>query len=226
MSEYQKITKKYRDNKIERNQLHRENRELVFTTPETIRTLLNALLDDFPYLRDMQWHDIVAADGRWEKILREEYSIMKVRSSDIVPLNDTVEELDLFNISPNPDIFYFGNLPFTKAKKIYSKFNNCHRFFLGGAWMNKLGGKNYSIKLKPFSYEKHFENIDGSNPRILWSANYSKPYEPIPDNITISGDERRVLAKEEKKKYLQLGFVTHLLKDDRHKELKLLKEVA
>ena len=216
----------YNKNRKERNKFHRENRELVFTTPDMIRTLLTALLNDFSYLKDMQWHDIAAADGRWEKILREEYGIKNCRSSDIFPLNDAVEKLDLFSIIPDPNIFYFGNLPFSKAKPIYYKFRNCHRYFLGGLWMNKLGGRNYNVELKPSCYPKHFEFIDGSTHSIMFSANYSTPYEPMPINKIISGYEYGELTKNEKNKYLFISFKLRLLKDNRHEILKFYGDTA
>jgi hypothetical protein len=206
-------------NQKERMEANRKNNELVYTTPELICTLLDALLEEFPYLRAMPWHDIVAADGRWAEILKKRYGIKIVRSSDLVPHANGVEQLDLFDIEPDSNVFYFGNLPFSLAKRIYYKFSNCHRFFLGGRCFSNLGGINYNFegerKLFYFPEGEKYKHVD-------FTANYSRPFEPLVPNKIITGYEWKELTTDNQENYINLfRGIEYLLKDERHRDLEI-----
>jgi hypothetical protein len=209
----------------ERMEANRKNKELVYTDPELIRASLSVLLEDAPYLWDgRQWHDPFAADARWAKVAREEFGIKNIRSSDLVSRADGVEQLNVFDIEPDPNVFYFGNLPFSLTKQIYYHFDNCHRFFIGGRCFNRFGGINYNLKQRPFEKRKLFYfPAENKHKIVSFAINYSRPCEPLVPNKIISGYEWRELTTDNQENYINLyQGVEYLLKDGRHRDLELL----
>lgn len=120
-----------------------EGRELYFTQISDIEKIIKSLLVYKPELKNKLWIDPCAADGRWQKVANN-FNI-NCESYDIVPLNNSVKQLNFFDSNFDNNCFIIGNPPFSMAKKFIEKAlsmtNMC--YFLGGSGLltGKLSNK-------------------------------------------------------------------------------------
>lgn len=131
-------------------------RELYQTPINVIEKIVSNIIKNKPELKNKLWIDPCAADGRWEKIIKQ-FGI-KCKSFDIEPLNDTVEKQNFYNYVPDEDVFIIGNPPFSELQKFVDKAlsitDSC--YFLGGSQIitGKLSNK--------VSLLHRFEGVEGN----------------------------------------------------------------
>lgn len=124
------------------------NRQLYYTPHTIIYKIIDNLLLNFPYLREIKWIDPCAADGRWSDIAKK-FNI-EVLNFDIVPLRKDVIQKDFLNddYSEFKNYFFIGNPPYKLLEKFVNKAlslsNEC--YFLGSG--NKICKKlSNNVKL-------------------------------------------------------------------------------
>lgn len=130
--------------------LNRSSREYYITHKEDIRKIISWLLEKIPRLRDYEWIDPCAGDGRWAEVAKE-FGV-NVSSYDIEPQSDFVIQKDFLQTDWSEverdlakPIFFIGNPPFSKVKKFVEHALKYVDFcyFLGGPLLitNTLGNK-------------------------------------------------------------------------------------
>ena len=122
---------------FKRNTTNRGNgRELYLTPHIYIHKIVSSLLILKPFLKDYTWVDPCAGDGRWAKVIRNNFGIDCI-SFDIEPLTKDVGKMDFLDCQLPMDkkYFFIGNPPYSLLKVFVAKSLSItdYCYFLGGS---------------------------------------------------------------------------------------------